>query len=154
MSFKPEKYKVWHVQYKLSLIDPDMPQPRYHHVIFVETDKDGGGYIHHVTGDITSGMSYQRKRAQHPGNSDSFHTMDFLGYIASSGYPGAVDDVLKSLTSPGRQKAFNPKTYKTEPIKDDGTFYSPGEPRKRLKKCTEWTLEQAIPALKANKLLQ
>ncbi|KEF53900.1 uncharacterized protein A1O9_10302, partial [Exophiala aquamarina CBS 119918] len=37
---------------------------------------------------------------------------------------------------PPRQKAFNPKTMKTEPVKLDGTFYSPGGPRPRLIKPT------------------
>jgi hypothetical protein len=35
----------------------------------------------------------------------------------------------------------------------DGTFYAPDEPREKMKKCTEWTEEQAIPVLYASGVL-
>jgi hypothetical protein len=37
---------------------------------------------------------------------------------------------------------------KQRQFKPDGTFYAPNEPREKMKKCTEWTEEQAIPALR------
>jgi hypothetical protein len=39
--------------------DPDFNYTRYHTVVFVQTDADDGGYIHHVTGDLVTGMQYQ-----------------------------------------------------------------------------------------------
>lgn len=47
--------------------DPEETETRYHTVIFVATDDNGDGYIHHVTGDITAGMTYQSKRGKQPG---------------------------------------------------------------------------------------
>jgi hypothetical protein len=38
-------------------------------------------------------------------------------------------------------------------FKPDGTFYAPNEPREKMKKCSEWTEEQAIPALYASGVL-
>lgn len=55
-------YKMYEIGYTIAIPDPDMPSPRYHNVIFVETGPDGSGIIHHVTGDITSGMYYDTKR--------------------------------------------------------------------------------------------
>ena len=42
---------------------------------------------------------------------------------------------------------------KQRQFKPDGTFYAPNEPREKMKKCTEWTEEQAIPALYASGVL-
>jgi len=50
-------YNVYKVRYTLSWIDPDMPLPRYHNVIFVASDIDGQGHVHHVTGDIITGTA-------------------------------------------------------------------------------------------------
>lgn len=57
-----QQYRVYTVRFSLSMPDPDMPTPRYHTAIFVETGEDGSGYLHHVTGDITSmgGMRYEK----------------------------------------------------------------------------------------------
>ena len=47
-------HNVYKVQYHLGLQDPLIPGIEYHTGIFIETDTDGGGYIHHVIGDIAS----------------------------------------------------------------------------------------------------
>ncbi|ELR04971.1 hypothetical protein VC83_02858 [Pseudogymnoascus destructans] len=39
---------------------------------------------------------------------------------------------------------------RAEQMKAEGSFYEPGEGRPRMVKCTEWTVEQAIPALYAD----
>lgn len=140
-------YKVYQIRYTIAIPDPDMPSPRYHHVIFVETDDNGGGIIHHVTGDITSGMSYDTKRGRRPEDSESFYAKSYLGVINKADYPHQMDQVLRKQPPPPKQKHFNIKTMKTEQIKPDGTFYAPGEPRPPMIKCTEWTVNQAIPAL-------
>ncbi|KAH9220779.1 hypothetical protein DL95DRAFT_266785, partial [Leptodontidium sp. 2 PMI_412] len=48
---------------------------------------------------------------------------------------------------PPKQKHFNVETMRTEQMKPDGTFYQPDEYRPPTIKCTEWTENQAIPAL-------
>jgi hypothetical protein len=80
-----------------------IPGPRYHTVIFVATNSDNSRFIHHVTGDLVTGMRYERK----------------VGKISE----------------------------------ESGTFYAPNDPREKMKKCTEWTEEQAIPALYASGVL-
>ncbi|XMA07256.1 hypothetical protein WAI453_000047 [Rhynchosporium graminicola] len=127
--------------------DPDMPGPRYHNVIFVETQKDGSGIVHHVTGDITSGMVYATKQGRRPETSDTFYAKEFLGTIESVNYPAEIDRVLNAQPPPPKQKHFNIRTMRTEQMKPDGSFYESGEPRPPMIKCTKRTEEQAIPAL-------
>ncbi|KAI1920111.1 hypothetical protein LOY94_003386 [Ophidiomyces ophidiicola] len=112
-----------------------MPSPRYHTTVVVLTDGDNGGYVHHVTGDLVSANGMK---------------------ITWNKHPQAWEDCLRKVPAPPRQKAFNPITLKTEPFKTANplTFYEPGEPRRPLIKCTEWTLERAIPALRAAGLIQ
>jgi hypothetical protein len=148
-------YRVFKVRYTIAIPDPDMPSPRFHNVIFVETNpNDESGMIHHVTGDITSGMHYDSKRGKRPEESESFYAKEILGTVDASDYPHEVDKVLSALPPPPKQKSFNIKTMKTEQMKPDGTFYSPGEPRPPMIKCTEWTVNQAIPALYASGVLK
>jgi len=93
-------YNVFRIRYGIAIADPDMPSPRYHNVVFVETETNGGGYIHHVTGEITSGMSYASKSAKRPEDSDAFYAKDYLGTIQISNYPHRMDDVLKAQPPP------------------------------------------------------
>ncbi|OBT39847.1 hypothetical protein VE00_09106 [Pseudogymnoascus sp. WSF 3629] len=134
--------------------DPDMPSPRYHNVIFVETEADGSGAVHHVTGDITSGMVYATRREGRPEESEIFVRKEFIGTVESATYPEKINAVLEALPPPPKQKKFNIKTMRTEQMKPDGSFYEPGESRPRMIKCTEWTVEQAIPVLYASSVLQ
>jgi hypothetical protein len=145
--------KIYSVKYTLGLADPEMPQPRYHTVIFAETFPDGSGHIHHVTGDLVDGMSYQRKLGKNPQESQTFHQRIFLGTVPASSYPAQFDQICQSQPPPPKQKSFNIKTMRTEQVKPDGTFYAPGEPRPAMIKCTEWTEQQAIPALYASGIL-
>jgi hypothetical protein len=149
----PQHYDVYKVRYGPVLADPDVPGTRYHTVIFVQTETDGRGYIHHVTGDLVTGMRYERKPGSRPENSHTFHDKTLLGRVAKSKYPAELDRVCQAQPAPPRQKAFNTKTMKTEPVKPDGTFYGPGDPRPKLVKCTEWTENQVIPALQRGGLL-
>jgi hypothetical protein len=86
-----------------------IPGVRYHTVVFVETDADGGGYIHHVVGDIASanGMTYQRKPGRPPQHSETFHGKVYLGQIRVCDYPNAVEQVLRTVPPPPRQRVFN-----------------------------------------------
>lgn len=151
-----QAYTVWRVQYKLGLQDPAFTETRYHNVIFVATGQDGSGQIHHVTGDIASegGMHYQRKAGRVPEESESFHARQYLGWVPVSCYPETFDAVLQSLPTPPRQRRFNPTTMKYERCRSDGTFYGPNENPPSLIKCTEWTEQSAIPALRQHGLIQ
>ncbi|TVY39518.1 hypothetical protein LSUB1_G003956 [Lachnellula subtilissima] len=64
-----------------------------------------------------------------------------------------MDKILAAQPPPPKQKHFNIATMKTEQMKPDGTFYEPGEDRPPMIKCTEWTVNQAIPALYASGVL-
>ncbi|KAJ4864781.1 hypothetical protein T069G_01311 [Trichoderma breve] len=142
-------YSVYKLKFTLAVQDPDMPSPRYHTVIFVETDVDASGTKFHVIGDITSGMSYESTTFHIEDNSQPLHSKELLGYTKAVNFKQEWDSILKNLPPPPKQKAFNIETMKTEPVKewDPLTFYNPGEHRKPLVKCTEWTEKQAIPAL-------
>lgn len=147
-------FNVYRVQFTMAMPDPDMPSPRYHNVIFVEMEADGSGAVHHVTGDITSGMVYATRREGRPEESEIFVRKEFIGTVESATYPERIHVVLEALPPPPKQKKFNIKTMRTEQMKADGSFYEPGEARPPMVKCTEWTVDQAIPALYASGVLQ
>ncbi|KAF2163187.1 hypothetical protein M409DRAFT_26630 [Zasmidium cellare ATCC 36951] len=146
-------YKAFKVRYHMTLSDPDMPSPRYHTIIFIETNKDLSGHVHHVIGDIVTGMKYQSTDRERPETDEAFFDKEFIGYVASETYPKAVDDVCERLPPPPKQKGFNVRTMRTEPMRPDGTFYGIGEARPSLIKCTEWTEGQAIPTLRQSGVL-
>ncbi|KAF1345143.1 hypothetical protein BDV97DRAFT_379149 [Delphinella strobiligena] len=130
-------YEVYRVEFTIAIPDPDMPSPLYHNVLFVETGPEGRGRIHHVTGDITTGMHYDSKPGRKPEESRTFFSKELLGAIIAKDYPQEMDRILRAQPPPPKQKHFNIKTMRTAQMKPDGTFYNPGEPR------------QAIPALRA-----
>ncbi|KAL2140464.1 hypothetical protein VTI28DRAFT_3782 [Corynascus sepedonium] len=135
-STTPLQYRVFKLKFKLAMQDPDMPQPRYHHIIFVESNpKDGSGIKFH--------------------NSKTLHSSELLGWTDAANFKNKFDQVLKACPPPPQQKAFNTKTMKNELFKTKSplTFYGPNEKRRPLKKCTEWTEEQAIPALRVAGLI-
>lgn len=146
-------FKVYRVQFPLAMKDPDIEStaPRYHNIIWVETDPGKTGVKHHVTGDLVKGMYYEGVPYHHPSNSKTKpHAIDCLGYT-EQGIDAWKKFLKERVPAPPAQKAFNPKTMKTEPFKTKSplTFYAAGEKRRPLRKCTEWTNEDAIPALKA-----
>ncbi|KAF2741246.1 hypothetical protein EJ04DRAFT_530334 [Polyplosphaeria fusca] len=112
-------------------------ETRYHNVLFVETQPEGGGQIFHVTGDLVSGMRYEQKAGQKPELSQTFYAKTNLGRIRVEDYPAHLDEVLQTIPPPPRQRAFNPKTMRTEQIKSDGSFYGPNEQTPPYIKCTE-----------------
>lgn len=147
-------YNVYKVQYTLGMQDPMMgDETRYHNILFVETQADGGGQIFHVTGDLVSGMRYESKSGRNPELSQTYHAKTYLGRIRVEDYPTRMDQVLQAVPPPHRQRAFNPTTMKTEQVKADGSFYDSDEQRPRYIKCTEWTEQRALPALYQHQLL-
>ena len=150
-------HEVYLTKFHLSMPDPDIPGPRHHTAIFVKTESDGSGILHQVTGDITTpnGMYYTQTPTTAPEQSEIFYSSEKLGTTPASKHPDEWVKLLESVPAPPQQKAFNVKTMKTEPFKtkDPLTFYEPGEQRRPLVKCTEWTVERAIPALREERLI-
>ncbi|KAL8288115.1 hypothetical protein RB597_000278 [Gaeumannomyces tritici] len=158
-----QQHAVYLVKSRVGLPDPDMPGPRYHHVIFVETNaQDLSGVKFHVVGDITSsgGMTYESRAAAAPEveYGEALRGKELLGHnTAADGGGGGGgferarwDALLRGLPTPPRQKAFNAATGRTELVKawvPGVVFYEPGEARRAPWKCTEWTNEHALPAL-------
>lgn len=149
-------YDVYRVEYRLGMHDNMMgPGTRYHNVIFVATDPDGGGRILQVEGGIgeTNGMRFREKPGKRPEESDTYVQKHYLGKIMASDYANVVQ-LLQTIPPPPRQRNFNKHTMATEQCKPDGTFYLPNEPRPPYMKCTEWTLLKALPALQQSGLLR
>lgn len=142
-------YKVYRIKHTLAMQDPDMPSPRHHNMIFVETQDDGSGMVHHVTGDITTGMQYDTRHDTKPEDSETFFAKELLGTMEAADHPQRMNRVLAALPPPPKQKHFNISTIRTEQVKPDGYFYKSAEARPPMVKYTEWTVDQAIPALYA-----
>lgn len=140
-------YRVYKAQYRLGLQDSDFNYIRYHTVIFVQTNADGSGHIHHVTGDLVLGYRYETKIARAFEDSETFHASQYLGQINAASYPAAIDSVLQSQPPPCKQKVFSPSVMAYVRCKPDGQLYGPGEYVPPLEKCTEWTERNAVPAL-------
>ncbi|KAL8377724.1 hypothetical protein RB595_008423 [Gaeumannomyces hyphopodioides] len=157
-----QQHAVYLAKSRVGLQDPDIPGPRYHHVVFVETNqRDHSGIKFHVVGDITSsaGMTYESRPSSGPEDEygESFCGKELLGHTpvgaADTGFEqGRWDALLRGLPTPPRQKAFNVATRRTELVKSwepQVQFYAPGEARHVPWKCTEWTNDHALPALRA-----
>ncbi|KAF7548920.1 hypothetical protein G7Z17_g6738 [Cylindrodendrum hubeiense] len=154
----PELYRVFKLKFKLAMQDPDMPQPRYHTIIFVETNipRPGSGFKHHVTGDIVNGMQYESVPYHISDQFEDLASQELIGHAKVSKYPTEWDSLLRTIQPPPKQKAFNIKTMKTEPVKSWAPlrFYQPGESRTPLIKCTEWVEQEAIQSLISQGLIE
>ncbi|KAL9109182.1 MAG: hypothetical protein Q9227_006107 [Pyrenula ochraceoflavens] len=142
-------YPVYKAQYHLSLQDPSLPGPRYHTVIFILTSFPfpGHGIVHHVTGDLVTGYTYSTRPEPPFDSSPTFHASQYLGQTDVATYPRAIDDLLKQLPAPPRQRVFSPGKMAYVRCRQDGTVYGEGEEVPELEKCTEWIERKAIPAL-------
>lgn len=152
------QYPVFLTKFHLGMQDPHASGPRYHTTIFVASEADGSGILHQVTGDISSprGMFYYPNLTDPPEHSETFYSKEQLGVTDASTHPASWRRILNQLPAPPQQKAFNMKTRQTEPFRtlNPLVFYEPGEEREPLVKCTEWTLDTAIPALKSAGLIR
>ena len=108
-------FNAFKARYSIAIPDPEMPGPRYYTVIFVATNSDGSGFIHHVTGDLVTGMRYERKIGKIPEESGTFHSKELLGKIQATGYPARVDQVCITQPPPPPQKRTN-KTEQFKPV--------------------------------------
>ncbi|KAI0415270.1 hypothetical protein F5X98DRAFT_388924 [Xylaria grammica] len=125
-----------------------MSGKRYYTVLFVELKPRGSGVMYHVVGSITDGMRFQSREFHWPEHSEYYNSM-LMGCTPKTGHPSAWEALLQAVPPPHKQKAFNVRIMKTEPVKswDPLTFYSPGEFRR------EWTEQRAIPSLQRAGLL-
>lgn len=116
------------------------------------------GTKHHVTGDIVQGMHYESKPYQNPDRSENLHSKELIGYTAASTSPNTFGSVLQGVPAPTKSEGLQrkKKTMRTEPVKswNPPTFYEPGESRRPLVKCTEWTEQQATPTLHRQGLIR
>ncbi|RDW90430.1 uncharacterized protein DSM5745_02205 [Aspergillus mulundensis] len=153
-------YRVFIPQIDSVAFDPLDPPKRYHEGIFVTTnDRERTGTLFHVTGDVIAagGMRYEAKDGYDPLSSRHFHAMPFVGWVRKDDYhSGRIDSVLRALPRPTKQQGLNfwqkkeDPTEETEMIwtKQNGDPYKPGEPRRPIFKCNEWTHQYAVPALR------
>ena len=146
-------YHVYRNLYRIALPDPDFNYTRFHNSIFVETEANGGGYVHQVVGDTVTGLAYEKRQEPSPDQSESLEKRIYLGQIRASAWPSAIDDLLQNLPAPPRQKRFSPLTMRYERCRPDGSWYAEHEQPPPLWKCTEWVEEKAIPALRRSGLL-
>ncbi|GIZ45770.1 hypothetical protein CKM354_000892300 [Cercospora kikuchii] len=95
-----------------------------HVAIFVGTETDGGGLIFHVTGNILSGMKYEKQVSDRPDNSASFiaGTQRLIGTLQKSKLSD-FESACESVPVPGAQLKLN------------GT---PKDPSKPIRRCGEW----------------
>lgn len=160
---------VWYCVFKTEIDsaahDPLDPVKRYHDGVFVEHEsKIRRGQLYHVTGDIIGarGMRYDERRGWRPGQSGRLHSMTAIGYVSKADFEsGRISEVLCALPTPTKQQGLNfwqknPRTGMHDIIwtKEDGEPYAPGEPRRPIFKCNEWTAQYAIPALRNTGILR
>jgi hypothetical protein len=152
----PPAYEVYRVEDQLGIPDPLMgPGIRYHNSIFVASGPAFGGRVLQVEGGIgdRSGMTFSEKAGGKPEDSGTFVRKHYLGKILKFDYERVVQ-LLQAIPPPLRQRNFNTVTMTTEQCRPDGTFYGRDEPRPPYTKCTEWTLQKAVPALQQSGLLR
>lgn len=112
----PGQFLVFFARFHLAEQDPEIPGQQYHTTIFVETDTDGSGTIHHVTGDISTrnGMRYVPARRGPHRSAQSFQSIEYLGVTDAITHPELWSALLSTIPSPPQQKAFNTVTRRFE----------------------------------------
>ncbi|EPS33418.1 hypothetical protein PDE_08380 [Penicillium oxalicum 114-2] len=137
--------------------DPLGPQKRYLKGIFVETDpQTQEGTMLHVTGDIItpSGMRFEVKEGYEAGSSIHLHSFPQIGWVPRADMQSRrIETVLRALPTPTKQVlkfwGKGPESGYHDYIwtKKNGDPYGPGEQRRPIMKCNEWTHQLAIPTL-------
>jgi hypothetical protein len=84
-------FNAFKVRYSVTIADPNIPGLRYHTMIFVITNSNNSKFIHYVTGDLMTGIRYERKIDKTSEESDTFHNKKFLGKIRATNYPIKVN---------------------------------------------------------------
>jgi hypothetical protein len=148
-------YNVFRIETKLGLQDPLMgPEERAHNAIFIETSQNGEGKILQVDGAITepNGMRFEEQKGERPEDSESHLRKHYLGQIQIAEYSKVVQ-LMRSLPTPPLQRDFDYKMMSWVPCKPDRSRYEPCKSVPPYMKCTEWTLQRAIPALEQSGFL-
>jgi hypothetical protein len=67
------RHPLYKIKYTLSLPDPMMPQPRHHTVLFIPhaSSPSSSGIVHHVVGDLITGMHYESRPKPAPEDNDN-----------------------------------------------------------------------------------
>ncbi|KAL3474391.1 hypothetical protein BJX99DRAFT_178167 [Aspergillus californicus] len=162
---QPEYYRVLIPELDTVAPDPLDPDKRYHVGIFVETNpEDDAGIMFHVTGDIiaASGMRYEERRGFTLDQSARLHKATHIGWVRKADCEfGNIGTILRALPKPTKQQGINfweadPVTGNHEIVwtKENGELYGPGEERRPVFKCNEWTSQYAVPALRNAELLR
>lgn len=156
-----EWFRVFKPEFDMVAFDPLDPAKRYHTGIYVETNQEGyEGKLFHVTGDIiaANGMIYEERENYVAEELAYLYRYDDtqIGWVLKADYHlGRISSILRALPKPTKQQGINfwekdPVTGRHEIIwtKEDGERYGPGEQRRPVFKCNEWTDQHAVPALR------
>lgn len=93
------RHAVYLVKTQVGLRDPDIPGPRSHHIILVETNPDNkSGVKFIVVGDITSGsgMTYESREDGAPERTLEAQSKNLLGHTAADGSRARWDHFRES----------------------------------------------------------
>ncbi|CAK1359202.1 hypothetical protein CB0940_05450 [Cercospora beticola] len=107
-------------------------------------------------------MYYDEKKGWKPGQSGLLHRLTPIGHVLKSDHDsGRITAILSALPTPTKQQGINfwekdPVTnrYEITWTKENGELYGPGEQRRPIFKCNEWTAQHAIPALQRAGILR
>ncbi|KAK2767025.1 hypothetical protein FQN54_006343 [Arachnomyces sp. PD_36] len=160
-------YRVLQPEFDTVAHDPLDPPKRYHTGIFIETNQTRAeGKLFHVTGDViaANGMWYEERQYHAARDLTETHRYDDtqIGWVLRADYDsGRIGSVLRALPRPTKQQGINfweidPVTGRHEIIwtKENGERYAPGEERRPVFKCNEWTNRLAAPALRETGILR
>lgn len=108
-------------------------------------------------------MFYEERPDYAPSLSEHLHRTTQIGWVRQADFhSGRMAAILRGLPRPSRQQGLNfwagtnPVTGQTDMIwmKQNGEPYGPDEQRRPIFKCNEWTVQHAIPALRAAGVLR
>lgn len=156
-----EWYKVSTPEFDTVAFDPLDPPKRYHTGVFIETDSGASkGALFHVTGDVIAknGMRFEVRANYVPSATKYFHKTTVIGWIRKADYT-RIRGILEALPKPTKQQGLDfwskdrLRRNKITWTKENGELYGPGEERRPIMKCNEWTHELAIPKLRQEGIL-
>lgn len=103
----PQWYPVSKLRFNLAMQDPNMPSPRFHTLIFIETSVGGlgTGIKHHITGDIVTGIYYESRPSHNPDRSECLHHKERIGYTRALTYLQEFDEILLAVQAPTKHIA-------------------------------------------------
>ncbi|ORY13488.1 hypothetical protein BCR34DRAFT_623770 [Clohesyomyces aquaticus] len=97
---------------------------RNHHVIFVQTESNGGGFIFQVARNIQQGIAFDHKRAKPSKESETCLSQEKIGTVTKANFD-RIQSIVETLPPPPKQ--FNgPKRI---------------NPNVPLRRCQEWTAD-------------